>query len=343
MNQTKPIRTAMMAYGMSGKIFHAPFIHVHSNFELYAVVERTNKLAVLDYPYIHSFDSIEELLADNTIDLIIVNTPNYLHFEHAMAALKAGKHILIEKPICANNTELQRLFTFADEIGKKIFFYQNRRWDSDFLSVKAVIEAGKLGRVNEVHFRFDRYKDALSPKRFKEEPIAASGLLYDLGPHLLDQVISLWGKPLSWEKTLGKNRIGTKVDDYFSIHLSYPNSLNIFVHSNMMVADAQPAFILNGSNGSYTKYRTDTQESQLLAGIKPSDRGYGMEENNSKGKLVYFNEQKERIIEYTPSLTGNYLALFDALSNSLLNEAAFPISREEEHIQLEIISAERTN
>ncbi|HEU0227448.1 MAG TPA: Gfo/Idh/MocA family oxidoreductase [Arachidicoccus soli] len=338
MSSTQQIRAGMMAYGMSGKIFHAPFLNAHPGFELYAVVERTQKKAKQDYASILSFESIDALLSDKSIELIVVNTPNYLHFKHAMAALKAEKHILIEKPVCANIAEIQQLFDLADKVDKRIFFYQNRRWDSDFLSVISVIETHKLGTINEVHFRFDRYKAMLSPKLFKEEPIAASGLLYDLGPHLLDQVISIWGKPLGWQKILGKNRIGTKVDDYFSIHLNYPNGLNVFLHSNMLVLDAQPAFVLHGGNGSYSKYRTDVQEEQLLIGIRPSDKDYGIEPEKTEGKLVYLNEDKECITEFISSPKGNYMGIFDALYDSLLHDAKFPISREDVRNQLEIIA-----
>lgn len=327
----------MLSYGMSGKVFHAPFINAHPGFELYAVTERSKKEAAERYPNIVSYNSIDALLADASIDLVIVNTPNYLHFEHAIMALSAGKHVLIEKPACADTKDLQQLFDKADAVNKQIFFYQNRRWDSDFLSVKSVLESGKLGKLNEVHFRFDRYRAAISVKAFKEEPVPASGLLYDLGPHLLDQVISIWGEPLSWEKVKGKNRPDTKVDDYFMVHLRYADSLNVYVHGNMMVLNPQPAFVLHGSGGSYSKLRTDRQEEQLIAGMLPDDDAYGIESFGVEGLLMYLTENGELHKQDIPSEKGDYRLLFNALYDTLAKDSIYPISRNEVMTQLRII------
>lgn len=195
-NINKTINAGLLAYGMSGKVFHAPFLQAHSGFNLKAIVERNHKNAVNDYPNITSYNSVDELLNDEEIELVVINTPNNLHYEHSKAALSRHKHILVEKPFTATAAQAKELFELADSVGKQIFFYQNRRWDSDFTSVKKVIEGGKLGKLVEVHLRYDRYRNVIGPKAFKENPVEASGLLYDLGPHLLDQVICLFGKPL---------------------------------------------------------------------------------------------------------------------------------------------------
>lgn len=327
-----------MAYGMSGKVFHAPFFNTHKGFHLKAVVERNRKLAQTDYPGIISYNDMEALLSDITIDLVVVNTPNNLHFEHAILALAANKHVLIEKPVCATTQELEQLIEKAKTVGKHIFFYQNRRWDSDFLSVKQVVESGQLGKLNEVHFRFDRYREGISVKAFKEEPIAASGLLYDLGPHLLDQVISLWGKPLSWNVVKGMNRPGTKVDDYFSIHLAYPDSLNVFVHSNMMTVMPQPAYILHGSKGTFVKKRTDVQEAQLVAGISPTADNYGVEDGNQEGELSVLTEGTVST-EWVHAIKGDYTFLFDAVYNTLMSNTTYPISQADIFAQIAIIQS----
>ncbi|MDR2859072.1 MAG: Gfo/Idh/MocA family oxidoreductase, partial [Mediterranea sp.] len=229
------IKTGILAYGMSGKIFHAPFIDKHHGFELYAVTERNTKKAQKDYPCLISYNSIDELLDDDAVELVVVNTPNCVHYEHVKAALQKGKHVLVEKPFVANTKQAKELFKLADEQGKEIFVYQNRRWDSDYQSMKEVIESGKLGKLNEVHIRYDRYKNAIGTQAFKELPVEASGLQYNLGPHVLDQVISLFGKPESYRKVLGKNRKGTQVDDYFFVQMSYSNSLNVTVTASLLV------------------------------------------------------------------------------------------------------------
>lgn len=335
----REIITGILAYGMSGKVFHVPFIHNHPGFKLHAITERNTKQAAADYPGIISYNSTDELINDSDIELIIINTPNYTHYEYATKALKAGKHILVEKPFTATTDEAKELFKLADSEGKQIFFYQNRRWDSDFSAVREVIQSGVLGKLNEVHFRYDRYRNVIGPKTFKEEPYSASGLMYDLGPHLLDQAISIFGKPDTFHKILGKNRKDTKVDDYFSIHLGYPNSVNVFVHSNLLLVDALPAFVVHGENGSLHKKRADIQEEQLLKSMKLGDEGYGIELPGNEGKLTLIDQEGNKTVQVVKSLDGNYLPLFDAVYESIVNQAEFPVSREQVLIQLEILQA----
>jgi scyllo-inositol 2-dehydrogenase (NADP+) len=338
-NINKTINAGLLAYGMSGKVFHAPFLQAHSGFNFKAIVERSSKNAVNDYPNITSYNSVDELLNDAEIELVVINTPNNLHYEHSKAALNAHKHILVEKPFTATTAQAKELFELADSVGKQIFFYQNRRWDSDFTSVKKVLESGKLGKLNEMHLRYDRYRNVIGPKVFKETPVEASGLLYDLGPHLLDQVISLFGKPLSFHKILGKNRVGTLVDDYFSIQLSYPDSVNVFVTSSMLVVNPQAGFVLHGVNGSFIKQRTDIQEEQLLAGMKLTDPGYGIEPASKDGLLTTIDVDGNKTEEIIKSEVGSYLPLFEAVYQAISNNKPYPVSRENVLTQLEIIES----
>jgi scyllo-inositol 2-dehydrogenase (NADP+) len=336
-NSNQIITAGLLAYGMSGKVFHAPFLNAHQGFRLKAIAERSTKKAQEDYPNVISYNSVDEILNDNEIDLVVINTPNNLHYEHSKAALQKGKNILVEKPFTATSTQARELFDLADQVGKQIFFYQNRRWDSDFTSVKKVIESGKLGKLNEMHLRYDRYRNVIGPKAFKEKAIEASGLLYDLGPHLLDQVISLFGKPLSFHKILGKNRKDTLVDDYFSIQLTYPDSVFVFVTSSMLVVNPQAAFVLHGVNGSFIKQRTDIQEEQLLAGMKLTDEAYGIEATGKEGLLTTIDKEGNKTETLIPSEIGSYLPLFEAIYQSLVNHVAYPVTRENVLTQLEII------
>lgn len=339
MNLNKTFTAGLLAYGMSGKVFHAPFLNTHNGFSLKAVVERNNKNAVKDYPNIISYNNVEELLNDEEIELVVINTPNNLHYEHSKAALNKGKNILVEKPFTATSAQAKELFELADQVGKQIFFYQNRRWDSDFASVKKVLASGKLGKLIEMHLRYDRYRNVIGPKAFKEKAIEASGLLYDLGPHLLDQVISLFGKPLSFHKVLGKNRKDTEVDDYFTIQLSYPDSVNVFVTSSMLVVNPQAAFVLHGIDGSFIKQRADIQEEQLLAGMKLTDNGYGIEPDGKQGLLTTIDTDGNKSEEIISSEIGSYLPLFDAVYDTLINKKPYPVTREDVLIQLEILES----
>lgn len=337
---SKPIVTGLLAYGMSGRIFHAPFLTANPGFKLKAVVERNEKKCATRYPDIVSYNSVDVLLSDNEIELVVVNTPSFTHYELAMQALNAGKHVLIEKPIASTGMQVKSIYDLARKVNKQVMVYQNRRWDSDFLSVKQIIESGKLGELIEVHFRYDRYKPQLSPKKFKEEKgVPASGLVYDLGPHLIDGIISLFGKPLTFIKATAIHRDDSVVIDYFNFHLSYPNQLNVYVTSGLLIADTLPAFVVHGKLGSFVKNRCDVQEPQLDAAMLPTDATYGVEPENCEGRLVLMDVDANKTTSLIKSPKGNYAALFDAVYHTIRENALYPIT--EEHIawQMELLEA----
>jgi len=333
------INTGLLAFGMSGKVFHAPFIDAHPGFNLRAITERSRKLAASDYPSIISYNTVDELIADDEIDLVIINTPNFTHYEYAKKALLAGKHILVEKPFTATSIQAKEIFELAKSVGKKALVYQNRRYDSGFNAVKKVIESGQLGRLVEVHFRYDRYRNEISPKFFKEEPYEASGLIYDLGPHLLDQAISLFGKPLKFHKTLAKHREKTQVDDYFMIQLTYPNDLNVFLTASMLVAEVKDAFVVNGMMGSFNKNHADVQEAQLLANMKPTDERYGIENPADAGQLTLVTQTGGRKSLTIPSEKGDYMGIFESVYQNISNDVPYPITEEDILIQLGILES----
>jgi scyllo-inositol 2-dehydrogenase (NADP+) len=335
----KIINTGLLAFGMSGKVFHAPFVDAHPGFNLHAITERTNKLAAKDYHSIKSYDTIDELIADELIDLVIVNTPSFTHYEYAKKALLAGKHILVEKPFTASSAQAKELFDLAKSLGKKALVYQNRRYDSGFNAVKKVVESGELGKLVEVHFRYDRYRNEIGPKYFKEEPYEASGLSYDLGPHLLDQTIALFGKPEKFHKVLSKHREHTKVDDYFTIHLIYPNDLHVFLTASMLVAEIKDAFVLNGMKGSFNKNHADVQEEQLLKGMKPTDEGYGIENPADAGRLTLVTDDGGRTHTVTPSEKGDYMGIFEAVYQHITHEVPYPITEDDILTQLSILES----
>lgn len=332
------IQTGILAYGMSGRIFHAPFISTNPNFNLRAVTERTKKEVHTRLPNVISYDSVEELLADEKIELVIVNTPNNTHFEFAKQAILAGKHVLIEKPMVATVEEAKELFDLGRAHQKQVMVYQNRRWDSDFKMLRNVIEGGHLGNLIEMHLRFDRYRAEIGPKAFKEKPFPASGIAYDLGSHLIDQVIALFGKP---EKSLSigtKNRDHTEIEDYVNFILSYASGLEVYVTTSYLVADPGPGYIVHGTKGSFKKHRTDVQEMQLVKGVLPNDPTYGKEGEGAEGILTYFKEDGEKQIELIKPSEGNYSELFNSVYQQIREGIPFPVKEEEILDQLEIIS-----
>lgn len=333
----KPIKTGILSFGMSGKVFHAPFLNVHPDFELTAVGERSEKKAMHFYPDIRSYDSVDALLTDPEIELVVVTTPTPTHFDFALKALKAGKHVLQEKAFAITSNEARLLFREAEARGLQLFPYQNRRFDSDFTSVQEVIKSGQLGKLVEVHVRFDRLRPLIGPKIFKETPVPGSGLMYDLGPHLLDQVLSLFGNPLRWTKTLGYNREKTQVDDFFHFHLEYPEGLQVFVTANMLVIDSQPAYVLHGSKGSYVKHRSDVQENQLVAGMRPDNPLYGLEEAGSEGMLSTVSPDGQVIRQQIELKQTSYMRIFDAVYRSIRFSEAYLITQEQVVQQLKML------
>ena len=333
----KPIVTALLAYGMSGKLFHAPFVHAHPGFDFKGVLEHNTKKVNVDYPAIKSYDKLEEILGDPEIELVIVNTPSNTHVDYARKALLAGKDILVEKPFAPTVKEAQEIFDLGRKLGRKVMVYQNRRFSSDFAVTRDTIKGGVLGDIIEVHLRYDRYRAAIGPKVFKETPLPAAGIGYDLAAHLLDQTICIFGKPSTFRTTTGVYRQNSQVDDYGHIHLTYPKQVNVFITTSLLVAEPQPGIIIHGTKGSFVKTFCDRQEDQLIAGMKPGDLGFGEEEAGREGRLTLMSDQGLKSVELVPSIKGKYMDLFEAIVQTIRNGADFPIKEEQVLTQIRIL------
>lgn len=332
-----PIKTALLAYGLSGKIFHAPFIATNKGFELSAVLERNSPKAILDFPKVKCYSAIEELLEDDSIELVVVNTPNNTHFELARQSLQAKKHVLLEKPATTTPEEYKELLVIAKSVNKKLFIYQNRRWSSDICSAKEVINSGKLGDIVEVHLRFDRYRPTIGVKAFKENELPGSGILYDLGSHLIDQSIAIFGLPKKHYVQKGMYRNETLVDDFAFVHLLFENQVNAFITVSLHVVDCQPGIVIHGTKGTYIKDFCDEQENQLMAGMTPNHPDFGLELENKEGKLTYVNEDNNRITARIPSKKGNFNGLFEEVYSDIRNGKPFSVKNEEIISQLQIL------
>ncbi|MDI3319087.1 Gfo/Idh/MocA family oxidoreductase [Pinibacter soli] len=333
----QPIKTALCSFGMSGRLFHAPFIETLSYFELYAVWERSKKLAAEKYPSIISYDNYEDLLADDAIELVIVNTPNATHFEYAKKALLAGKHVIVEKPFTVHSDQAKELQTLAEEQSRKLAVYHNRRFDSDFKTVKKVIDEGYLGKIVEAEIHFDRYKQELSPKTHKEMPGDGTGALYDLGSHLIDQALTLFGLP---EAVFGDIRIIreiSKVDDYFEVLLYYPE-LRVRLKSSYLVREALAAYSLHGTLGSFVKSRGDVQEANLDKKILPNTADWGVEPDTEKG-LLHTEKNGTVVRDYIDTLLGNYNDYFRQVYEAIRLDKPVPVSAEDGLNVIRVIEA----
>jgi len=332
-----PINTALCSFGMSGLVFHSPFLSINPHFNFYAVWERTKNLAQEKFPQIKTYRTLEAMLADDLVELVIVNTPNYTHYEYAKKSLEAGKHVIVEKPFTIDVTQANDLIELAKKQNRVLSVYQNRRYDSDYKTIKKVVSENLLGELVEVEMHFDRFQEELSPKVHKETPGPGAGVLYDLGSHLIDQALQLFGKP---EKIFADIRIvrpNSKVDDYFELLLYYPK-LRVRLKASYIVREALPGYILHGLKGSFIKPKTDIQETLLKEGVIPGKKDWGTEPETEKG-LLHTEIKGKEVIEFITSEQGNYNDYYNAIFEAIRNNQPLPVTAEEGAEVIKIILA----
>ena len=322
---------------MSGKVFHAPFLAIHPGFELLGSWERSKKLIQEDYPEVKSFPSLESILEDDSIDLVIVNTPVATHFEYAKKVLLAGKHAVVEKAFTTTVAEAQELDALAKEKGLKLSVFQNRRWDSDLKTVKKIIDDNLLGEIVEAEFHFDRYNPVLSPKAHKETANPGAGILKDLGPHLIDQALYLFGLPNAVFADIRITREHSLVDDYLDILLYYPE-FRVRLKASFFVRECIPSYNVQGKKGSFLKPRGDVQEDNLKLGQKPNLDTWGTEKEGQEG-LLHTEIEGKIIKEKVPTLQGNYYDFFDVVYKSISNNTVEPVTAQDGVNVMRIIEA----
>jgi len=332
----KKIKTALLSYGMSGKVFHAPFLQLHEGFELLGSWERSKHLIQQDYPEVKSYATLEEVLASDA-ELVIVNTPVDTHYEFAKKVLEAGKNALVEKAFTTTAAEAEELMNLAKEKGLKLAVFQNRRWDSDLKTVKSLLDQKLLGAVVEAEIRFDRYNPNLSPKAWKEGANAGAGVLKDLGPHIIDQAIYLFGYPEAVSADIRTIREGSLVDDNIDITLFYTDK-RVRLHAGFFNREQLPAYIIQGRKGSFFKDRGDIQEDVLKTGEKPNLTDWGTEPIEKSG-LLHIEVDGVVIRQTIPTLQGNYYDLFDGLYQSITEDKPEPVTAEDGLRVMKIIDA----
>lgn len=332
-----PINTALCSFGMSGWVFHAPFISSNPKFNLYGVLERTKNLAQEKYPTIKTFRTLEELLADETVELVIVNTPSVTHYNLAKQVINAGKNLIVEKPFTATVAEAEELIRLAKEKNVKLSVYHNRRYDSDFKTVKKILDEGLLGKIVDAEIHFDRFDPKLSQKVHKETPTAAVGSLYDLGAHLIDKALVLFGLPNAVYADLDSFRPNSKVEDFFDVKLYY-DSHRVTLKSSYFVRETLPGNIFHGTKGSFIKSKADVQEKELQEGKIPGTQDWGMEPKNEHG-LLHTEIDGKIIREHVPALNGNYMEYYDGIYEAIRNNKQVPVSGKEGMNVIKVIEA----
>jgi predicted dehydrogenase len=274
------IRVAVIGFGLAGQVFHAPFVSAVPGLRLEAIVQRKGDEAGKAYPSARILRSVEEALKDAAVRLVVVGTPNETHFALAKQALLAGKHVVIDKPFAATSAEAKELKELAEKQGVVLAPFHNRRWDGDYLTVRRLLAEQAVGRLVTYESHFDRFRPLPRENTWKEGASAANGLLMDLGPHLVDQALALFGAPVGITASVRKDRDKTDIEDAFDITLEYPgysgqHGLRAHCRSSMLACDAAPRFLLHGTKGSFKKYGLDPQEPALVGGAKVPRVGEG--------------------------------------------------------------------
>lgn len=331
-HQHAHLHVALIGYGGAGRIFHAPLIAGVPGLHLACIVTRQLEAVQRDWPAVRCVASASAALADPAIDLVVIATPNDSHFELAQAALLAGKHVVVDKPCTVTLAETEALLDLARQQGRVLTVFQNRRFDSDFLALQQVIESGQLGRLVQVDSHFDRYRPAV-PARWREQNLPGAGLWFDLGPHLLDQALLLFGQPDALLLEQANVRDGARVNDWFHAVLRYDTpqgGLRVILHASTLVAEPGPRWVAHGTQGSFTKFGMDVQEDALKAGQHPQwaalpewgqdpQPGQVLRMENMAGVASPVSVRRA-----APQPSGNYLAYYAQLRDHLWGLAPQP-------------------
>ncbi|MEJ1239386.1 Gfo/Idh/MocA family oxidoreductase [Chryseolinea sp. T2] len=332
-----PISTALLSYGMSGDIFHAPLIAAHGGFRLSKIVQRKAATAQRRYPSVEVVNNIDDVLRDNSIELVVVNTPNETHYDFTVRVLEAGKHAVVEKPFAVTTKEADTLISLARKHNRILTVFQNRRWDGDFLTLKRVVEQQLVGRIAEFELHYDRFRNYIEANTWKEETAPGTGILYNLGSHMLDQVLVLFGMPLEVDARLGAQRPGGKVDDFYDIRMQY-STFHVIVKSSYLVRESMPRYILHGTEGSYVKFGIDPQEQALKDARTPGSPGWGSEPQSAWG-TINTTVSGLHVTGTIETIQGNYLAYYNNVFEAIRNQVPLAVKPEESRDVIRLIEA----
>jgi predicted dehydrogenase len=337
------IKIGLAAFGMSGQVFHAPLITDTEGLLLKGAVQRPGKdrkVSLHDhYPEAQAYESYALLLADPDIDVVVVNTPQELHYEQALLALEAGKHVVVEKPATLTYQQITHLYEVVDRVGRSVIVFQNRRWDADFLTLKQVVSSGVLGHVVQYESTFNRWRNYLEVGSWKEVPNEGSGLLYNLGSHLIDQVVHLFGAPATVFGIVKAERKGSQVVDAFQVVLQYADGLTANLRSSYLVAEPVPKFAVHGDLGSFVKYGLDVQEGHLKAGLVPSTQPNWGHEEEANWATLYTEKSVSPVRVAIPSIAGSYQSFYQGLRDHLADGAPAPVDAFAPAMTIKIIEA----
>ena len=321
---TSTLKTGLMGYGFAGATFHAPVIDNCGRASVAAIATGQPEKALADYPHAAIVPDLDALLALADIECIVIATPNDTHFDLAKRVLEAGKHVVVDKPVTLTAAEARTLADLARQKNLVFAPFHNRRWDGDFMTVRDLIASGELGRITHFEAHFDRFRPFVR-QRWREDATRGGGLLFDLGPHLIDQALVLFGTPLTVDATVKIHRDEGSAPDYVHLQLGY-DTHEVVLHATALAAIAPPRFAIHGTGGSYVKLGLDTQEDQLKAGLRPGHVEFGAGNEPGLLRLLEGDQEVERPV---PTLDGNYADFYRSLAAAIHDGVPFPVSAED--------------
>ena len=324
------IKTAVVGYGFSAKTFHIPFITTLAQFELSAISTSNQQAVAQDWPDAAHYLSARDMITQSDAELVIITAPNDVHYELAELALHNDKHVIIEKPFVTRIEDGEALIKLAEQKQRMLSVYHNRRWDGDFLTIKKMLESGELGALKHFESHFDRFRPQVR-QRWREQAMDGGGILFDLGSHLIDQAIVLFGVPEAVTAQCRNMREGSNNVDYFDLTLHYPEHLAV-LHADLFSANPNQRFTVKGTKGTYTKYGLDPQEERLIQGQLPQQPSWADEEKEHYG--TFYSEEGQRAIV---TERGGYQHYFRKVAESIVNQTPPPVSAEESLWNIKLI------
>ena len=321
------IHVGLLGFGLAGRVFHAPMISAVSGLRLAAILERRGDEAKGRYPDVRIVRTLDEMLAIESIRLIVIATPNTTHHSLAAQCLRAGRDVVVDKPFATTYAEAAELARLANRSGRLITVFQNRRWDGDFRTVRNLINERALGRIVLFESHFERYRPKLRPGAWRESTDPGSGILFDLGPHLLDQALVLFGPPQAVSADVRIEREGAAVDDAFDVVLHYAQ-LRAVLRATMLACEPGPRFIVHGTEGSYVKHGLDPQEDALVRGETPRDSGWGLDLEERWGRLT-LSQDGAIMSRRIRTEAGDYRRYYENVRDAIVSGAPLDITPEQ--------------
>jgi scyllo-inositol 2-dehydrogenase (NADP+) len=329
------LSVGLVGYGLAGRYLHRPLITA-AGMDIVAVVSRQTELLQAELPAARVVSSIEALLEIKPLDLVVIASPNRWHYAHAMLALNAGKHVVVDKPMAPSSAEARDLGEAATRLERKLAVFHNRRWDSDFLTLQKLLAEGVLGEPLSFRARWDRYRPDVAV-RWRERNEAGAGILYDLGSHLIDQALCLFGAPEWLQAQLYTQRPGAVVDDGFEILMGRGN-LRVSLGASSVAAEHAFRYQLDGVTGSFTKSGLDPQAGQLELGMRPSNPKFGVEPHTQWGSLT---DGATGVRAHLEPQRGTWPVFYQQMRRAIETDAAVPVAAADAARVLQIIEAAR--